>query len=278
MIEHTLALGGKGWPVFPLFTPTSDGICDCPKAAACGRDTGKHPRTKHGLSDATTAEAALRQWWAFWPQANIGIATGKQFGWVLDIDVDKGGRASFEHLVQQYGSVRRTLRQRTGSGGMHLVFAWPEDGVVRNATGILPGIDVRGLGGYVVWAPSLHRSGRRYEVAYDGPIVPADDWLMRLVQAEHRSSVPATAAQPGASIGEGQRNDYLLRLAGALRRRGVAENTVRMALLVENDERCTPPLDTDEVDKIVASSRRWPAAPAPAPSFPLVLRSSVLAS
>jgi hypothetical protein len=34
---------------------------------------------------------------------------------------------------------------------------------VKNRVGLLPGIDIRGDGGYIVAPPSLHPSGRRYQ-------------------------------------------------------------------------------------------------------------------
>jgi len=50
---------------------------------------GKRPLTDHGVKDATTDEATIRGWWARWPDANIGIATGHGLV-VIDVDRRRG--------------------------------------------------------------------------------------------------------------------------------------------------------------------------------------------
>ena len=48
---------------------------------------GKTPLTNHGFKDASTDPEQIRAWWTRWPDANIGITTGKASGfWVLDLD------------------------------------------------------------------------------------------------------------------------------------------------------------------------------------------------
>src|SRR4051812_26698629 len=56
-LTAALSYARRGWAVFPLHT-LIDGVCDCRRA--CGRDAGKHPRTSHGLTDATTDEGQIR--------------------------------------------------------------------------------------------------------------------------------------------------------------------------------------------------------------------------
>lgn len=103
--------------------------------------------------------------------ANIGIATGEVSGfWVLDIDGPEGA-AALAALEARHGPLPPTVEQSTGKG-RHICFAWPAAGTigdrtVRNsASKIGPGIDVRGDGGYIVAAPSIHPSGRLYEWAH----------------------------------------------------------------------------------------------------------------
>jgi hypothetical protein len=77
------------------------------------------------------------------------------------------------------GSLPETLTAATGGGGSHLFFIHPGDVEIRNTAGrlpgiadALPGVDLRGDGGYVVSAPSRHRSGRPYAWT-DPDAVPA---------------------------------------------------------------------------------------------------------
>ena len=44
----------------------------------CDRAAGKHPRSAHGVRDASVDEAVVRAWWARWPDANLGLATGSR--------------------------------------------------------------------------------------------------------------------------------------------------------------------------------------------------------
>lgn len=61
----------------------------------------------------------------------------------------------------------------------------------------------------------------------------------------------------GDLIYEGDRNRYLTSLAGAMRRKGASAEAIREALLMENEERCDPPLEDLEVLGIAASISRY---------------------
>ena len=49
-------------------------------------ERGKRPKTRNGFKDATTDAAQVKAWWQQWPNANIGIATGKRSGGIVVID------------------------------------------------------------------------------------------------------------------------------------------------------------------------------------------------
>ncbi len=86
-LNHALEYASKGIPVFPLHTPTKDSSCSCGKPKC--DSVGKHPRTKNGLKDATTDKKQIREWWGKWPNANIGIPTGSQSGFIVLAVKDK---------------------------------------------------------------------------------------------------------------------------------------------------------------------------------------------
>ena len=65
------------------------------------------------------------------------------------------------------------------------------------------------------------------------------------------------AAKPSATVGgmipEGARNTTLLSIGGAMRRKGAGQRSIVQALLIENAERCSPPLPEEEVTTIARS-------------------------
>ncbi|MSR84697.1 MAG: bifunctional DNA primase/polymerase [Candidatus Latescibacteria bacterium] len=147
------------WPVFPCHSITEGGACSCGKTGCSG--PGKHPRTEHGLKDATTDPTQIRKWWEQYPDANIGIPTGAVSGFdVLDIDPRHGGDISLEVLEAQHGKLPETSEQITGGGGRHILFRHTPG--LKSRNGVLPGIDIKADGGYILVAPSNHFSGRRY--------------------------------------------------------------------------------------------------------------------
>ncbi len=153
LLAAALAYARAGLAVLPLHTPALGGGCSC-RRGSCDR-AGKHPRLPHGLTEADTDPDRLRSWWARWPGANIGLRTGGLAD-VCDIDSD-AGRAALLALLGP--DAPRGPLVRTGSGGWHVYLAATGYG---NRARLLPGVDWRGAGGYVVAPPSRHASGGRY--------------------------------------------------------------------------------------------------------------------
>lgn len=116
-----------------------------------------------GFKDATSDELKLRQWWARWPDSNLGLATGHMVD-VIDFD----GLKAHESWAARYGGSWggldiRAVVSTPRPGGLHV---WvPVLTRSRNRARIkrgdiaLDGVDVRGLGGYVVLPPSTIKVG-----------------------------------------------------------------------------------------------------------------------
>lgn len=158
-----LAYAGLGWAVVPLHEPTAHG-CTCSAGPRC-TSAGKHPRTEHGVREASTDPDAIVRWWTTWPTANVGIATGLPSGVVvLDLDPRNGSEATMETFAGQHGPLAPTVEALTGGGGSHHFYRHPRlaAGLEVWNTTIGAGVEVKATGLLVVAEPSLHPSGRRY--------------------------------------------------------------------------------------------------------------------
>ncbi len=257
-LAAALDYAARGWAVIPLHTVHAARDCSC-GAPACS-SPGKHPRTSRGTKDATGDLATIHRWWTTWPEANVGVATGAASGLVvLDVDAAKHGPDTLAGLAAEHGSLPTSPRVRTGGGGFHVYFRHPGGRIANNAGKLGPGLDLRGDAGYVVAPPSRHASGHRYEWDPQNPItlplVPFPAWLIEGVIAKPRSVSTQDSDEP---IPDGQRNVTLTSLAGRLRRDGLSEAAIAAALQVTNSERCDPPLDGPEVEKIARSVAQYP--------------------
>jgi hypothetical protein len=85
--------------------------------------------------------------------------------------------------------------------------------------------------------------------------------LLSLVIDRSSDERPKAGTKPADNaIPAGQRNQALASIAGKLRRAGLSDTEMRAALAAINAQRCEPPLDASEVDKIAASIARYAPA------------------
>jgi hypothetical protein len=120
----------------------------------------KSPLTPRGFHDSVCEVDQITEWWSIrWPNALIGVPTGRQSSFVvLDIDIKDDRRNGFDTLTDLgHAILPDTPIAHTGSGGLHVYFA-PGPHNIRNTDGergrgIGPGLDWRGEGGFVI-APS----------------------------------------------------------------------------------------------------------------------------
>jgi len=186
-------------PVIPNAHPKGDPLrTTC--HARCGRDG-------HGLWDATLDLERIARWWHRWPRANVGIRTGEAFD-ALDLDgelgIDSFDAWCVEHEVNIDYEVVPVVT--TPSGGLH--YYWRPIGH-GNRTKMIPGVDWRGTGGYVVAAESVREDGAyRWLTEYSDPVDPPPP-LVDLVCATEAPLPPA--ARPCAPPGPGEaRNGYVV--------------------------------------------------------------------
>jgi len=220
MLTMALAYADRGWRVFPLRRGTKKPFGeiypdDAPDEAERKRRSGNvwpdvRPRGQGGVHRATTDAALVRDWWWRWPGSDIGLATGPDSGvWVLDADLDaakgKDGFATLADYAAQGLGLPPTVQQITPSGGRHWLFRWPSGQEVANSSEkrLGNGLDVRGLGGYIVLPPSRHPTGKCY--AWDPgagldqvAIADAPAWLLAKLAPDAEEAAETRAAAPRA--------------------------------------------------------------------------------
>jgi putative DNA primase/helicase len=259
--------------IFPLHTPNpKDGLCTCGDIKC--ENQGKHPRTANGFQDSSSSPDVIRQWWARWGNANIGIPTGKtNHIVVLDVDPRHGGDKSLAKLEAKYGKLPSTFTVKTGSGGFHFYFSrftGPKIKSVTNALGDeYPGIDIKGEGGYVVGAGSLHVSGGRYEVMNDVDLVDVPDWLETLLISPPNITGNNSPFKAPDHIENGTRNTNLYRIGCSLVNKGIGDAAVLAALREENRVKCSPPHNDGEVVTIAKNACAFIHQNPPVPPKPV---------
>lgn len=160
--DAALLYAARGWSVIPV-----------------GRVASKLPlqNWKH-LQDNRSNQDQICRWWER-SRHNIGIVTGAISGIiVLDVDSEDGYRE-----IEAHGGLPLTLSCSTGKG-RHYYFLHPGF-IVHNFARKLPGLDLRGDGGYVLAPPSQHQSGKLYQWDDEAaPVAPAPQWLLDLLERE----------------------------------------------------------------------------------------------
>lgn len=196
---------------------------------------------------------------------NIGIVTGAVSG-VVVLDIDDEEQAA-EWLEEQGFELPETVSAKTPKG-RHLYFKYPETGVGRKIK-FAPGMDLLGDGGYVVAPPSYvektvdQGKGQKDRVRHtytwlnspdDTPIADCPVWVLDALRIHSRAS---SVDDMPTSIPEGSRNNTLFSRARSLLKQGYSKVEVGSTLIALNQERCTPPVDADELRQIVESASRY---------------------
>jgi len=238
MLNSALNYAKKGWYVFPVSRQSKKALIS---------------EWQH---KATTNPQQIVSWWGQWKDANIGVLAGKSNLAIVDID-QKNGRDGYESWLDLIAELelgpQNTIQSTTPSGGTHIFYHCTDDVGNGRADVLGMGLDIRAGRSYAILPPSEMSTGVYAWETADGELAPLPDKLKALLVADKVKAAPTI---PPGKISEGQRNTLLTSLAGSMRRRGASESAILAALEVEN-ERCEPPLSTDELRQIAKSVARY---------------------
>lgn len=253
-----LDLAASGFPVFPLIP------------------NEKKPLIGGWQQKATTNAAQITAWWEDEPHANIGIPTERLL--VVDVDPRKGGNATMAELRILDFEFPDTLASVTAGGGAHLIFSLPADAPLSGGNDLLgQGVDVKSHGGFIV-APGSTIDGKTYRwvpghsPAQRTPSL-APGWMLERCQRPKRKSDLAGKAivhededaisaaeywlaKHAPEAVEGERDNTAFAVAARLYDFGLRPDTCRDYLLQWNEGWCQPPLDADDIERIIASAAR----------------------
>jgi len=154
----------------------------------------------------------IKEWWKQFPNANPALITGKVSG-VVALDIDKKhGRTSKEFQIPP------TACAKSGNGGEHFFFKYPNTPIKTSSAISGPGVDIRGDGGYVLLDPSVNKTGGKYEwlipLENKDDLAEMPDWLLNKMTSEESQNKKWLSGKDGVS--EGQRNDTAASMTGKI--------------------------------------------------------------
>lgn len=147
-------------PLLPCYG-IMDGKCTCKKGMNCP-SPGKHPLMANWQMIATTDPKKVMSWLGGKKPVNLALSTGRKSSVVGKYLVVADGDLVNHPFLQRLANHSKTVTQRTGGGGDH-AFYWSSVPVKNSCQLVEEKVDIRGSGGIVIIAPSLHKSGNKYE-------------------------------------------------------------------------------------------------------------------
>ena len=240
MLKEALSYLHQGWPVIPIELKQRGGKCE------------KKPLVHwEKYKNHLPTEYEVNVWWGNkYPNAGIALVTGTLSGIVV-VDVEKDGPTA---------GLTPTVISKTGGGGFHYFYKHPGVTVKNSVKNIAPLTDVRGDGGLLVLAPSLHGSGKRYEwVVPPGMTDYADlpQWIL-----EKSKSTTGETRQvdwkvfTASEIPAGERNATAAQYIGKILHDLSSElwqTAGWVSAKAWNTQFCKPPLDDKELRSVFDS-------------------------
>jgi len=253
----------------------------------------KTPLIDDWPNKATWDEAQIREWWRKWPDANIGILTGRyRDGYFIVLDFDpRNGGDWWDDVGEDI--LPPTWVVHTPSGGRHFYYRTAE---LFRCEKLPDGLDLRGEGGYVVAPPSVFIDDEKGHIGdWDFQVgnMPKDMGMAVRTQADMaklRGRASGVWVVNGTAVGDtggratemgnekanggpplwlmpppvpkGMRHDYLVSLAGAFWSAGLTEKEIEAILwagleLLETREDFDP---VREIEGILKGLQKWEGA------------------
>jgi len=201
----------------------------------------------------------INEWFRKWPDANIGIVTGRISGVsVIDIDTPEAEEELFRVIPE--GIV--TPIAVTPRGGKHMFFKY-NPAVPSVSSKIIPHVDTKSDGGMVVVSPSERQEGRYSWIEELKPSrVPMAEfpatYIEKLEEARAKAPIskPSGASLPmdGEMFKEGRRDEDLFYVANHLAKSGMPESDIYRIVRGLAQRACDPPFDPAEADIKVESA------------------------
>ena len=236
VLESALSYVHHNYKVFPLRVNTKNGHV-----------------LASWIKEASTDPSQIYEWFSNGPM-NIGVCTGNGLA-VIDID-NKNGKSGNDSIQSFVSSFPKTKVVSTPNGGFHMYYHVNRE--IHCTTNLLPGIDIRGEGGYVLGVGSVINNKFYKDMYPNRHIAEANDAVYKFLQFREKKNANSNSLNCKKMIGEGERNDFLFRLGCSLQGKGLSDSLIHDALIQENENHCVPPLGNKEVESIISSVLKYP--------------------
>lgn len=250
LVKSAIALSGEFLPVFPCHPKTKvAAIKDWPNIGVQSREQ-------------------IEAWWTVQPEYNVAVAVPDD---LVVIDIEAGKQRDVEQIIgHKFPPTRWTRTPGKGGGGVHLWYRKPTSVQVKNRVRILPDVDVRSRGGYVMAPPSVHPdTGTTYEWGDRLPIADAPDWLLEILinardhDAEHEPMM--SVVQMLSGIPKGMQRWVMFRHACSRRSKNYDPEEVKAFLwevVNRSDQDKSRPWKREDIDYLVDDVwKRYDALP-----------------
>jgi hypothetical protein len=208
-------------------------------------------------------------WWSKWPDANIGIVTGKVSGIIVfDLDLYKVSKDQQEYLWTLFPDRNDFPNVKTPRGGFHIYSKYPDtdehiSGFRGKKNTRLDGLDLRADLNYVAAPPSKNGNGKAYEWTNDQSLFDLKVFStigFNSILNIYNSTIYRGTQETVTSVtdrylcySDGYRGESLFSVANGLSKGRIAKPDANyiVELLAKN---CDPPYDLSKVAKIIESA------------------------